>query len=112
MAVFDAFTRRFRFQECAPEPHRVVPTTVGAMSWGVSFLEHAWHVDYTLAVDRADEAVSHLYDPLHPAVLRLLALAISTANNGISAIRCNSIITKRLMHYLKSDCPNLPEDRR
>jgi MFS family permease len=30
-----------------------LPTTVGAMTWGVSFLEHAWHVDYTQAVDRA-----------------------------------------------------------
>ncbi|RRD56627.1 phosphoenolpyruvate--protein phosphotransferase [Comamonadaceae bacterium OH2545_COT-014] len=28
---------------------------------------------YTLAIDRADEAVAHLYDPLHPAVLQLLA---------------------------------------
>ena len=39
-------------------------------------------IQYTLAVDRADEAVSHLYDPLHPAVLRLLALAIGTANKA------------------------------
>jgi phosphotransferase system enzyme I (PtsI) len=39
-------------------------------------------IQYTLAVDRADEAVSHLYDPLHPAVVRLLALAIGTANKG------------------------------
>jgi MFS family permease len=30
-----------------------LPTTVGAMTWGVSFLEHAWHVDYGQAVDRA-----------------------------------------------------------
>ena len=36
-------------------------------------------IQYTLAVDRADEAVSHLYDPLHPAVLRLLAMAIGQA---------------------------------
>lgn len=34
-------------------------------------------IQYTLAIDRADEAVSHLYDPLHPAVLRLLADTIA-----------------------------------
>jgi phosphotransferase system enzyme I (PtsI) len=39
-------------------------------------------IQYTLAVDRADEAVSHLYDPLHPAVIRLLALAIAAANKA------------------------------
>jgi MFS family permease len=30
-----------------------LPTTVGAMTWGVSFLEHGWNVDYAQAVDRA-----------------------------------------------------------
>src|SRR5450432_2054899 len=39
-------------------------------------------IQYTLAVDRADDAVSHLYDPLHPAVLRLIAMAIDTANKA------------------------------
>ena len=33
-------------------------------------------IQYTLAIDRADETVAHLYDPLHPAVLGLLANTI------------------------------------
>jgi len=39
-------------------------------------------IQYTLAVDRADEAVAHLYNPLHPAVVRLLAQAIASANKA------------------------------
>ncbi len=39
-------------------------------------------IQYTLAVDRADDAVSHLYDPLHPAVIRLLAMAIGAAGKA------------------------------
>ena len=34
-------------------------------------------IQYTLAIDRADEAVAHLYDPWHPAVLGLLARVIA-----------------------------------
>ncbi len=34
-------------------------------------------IQYTLAIDRADESVAHLYDPLHPAVLGLVALTIA-----------------------------------
>jgi phosphoenolpyruvate-protein phosphotransferase (PTS system enzyme I) len=37
-------------------------------------------IQYTLAIDRADEAVAHLYDPWHPAVLRLIAETIAQAN--------------------------------
>ncbi len=37
-------------------------------------------IQYTLAIDRTDEDVAHLYDPLHPAVLHLLSHVISTAN--------------------------------
>jgi phosphotransferase system enzyme I (PtsI) len=36
-------------------------------------------IQYTLAIDRADEAVAHLYDPWHPAVLHLLARSIAQA---------------------------------
>ena len=34
-------------------------------------------IQYTLAIDRADESVAHLYDPLHPAVLKLVADTIA-----------------------------------
>jgi len=36
-------------------------------------------IQYTLAIDRADDAVAHLYDPLHPAVLSLISGVIRTA---------------------------------
>ncbi|HEY8360940.1 MAG TPA: phosphoenolpyruvate--protein phosphotransferase [Ramlibacter sp.] len=34
-------------------------------------------IQYTLAIDRADESVAHLYDPCHPAVLGLVAETIA-----------------------------------
>jgi phosphotransferase system enzyme I (PtsI) len=37
-------------------------------------------IQYTLAIDRADESVAHLYDPLHPAVLHLVADTIARCN--------------------------------
>jgi phosphotransferase system enzyme I (PtsI) len=39
-------------------------------------------IQYTLAIDRADEAVSHLYDPWHPAVLGLLHRTIEESNRA------------------------------
>lgn len=39
-------------------------------------------IQYTLAIDRTDEEVAHLYDPLHPAVLQLLAHVIGGANKA------------------------------
>jgi phosphotransferase system enzyme I (PtsI) len=37
-------------------------------------------IQYTLAIDRSDDTVAHLYDPLHPAVLNLVAHIIRSAN--------------------------------
>ncbi|MDF6974799.1 phosphoenolpyruvate--protein phosphotransferase, partial [Escherichia coli] len=39
-------------------------------------------IQYTLAIDRADNAVAHLYDPLHPAVLQLIARTIREAHQA------------------------------
>ena len=41
-------------------------------------------VQYTMAIDRGNERIAHLYQPTHPAVLRLLAMAAKAAHeNGI-----------------------------
>jgi phosphoenolpyruvate-protein phosphotransferase (PTS system enzyme I) len=37
-------------------------------------------LQYTLAIDRADETVAHLYDPLHPAILRLVSQTIAAGS--------------------------------
>ena len=58
-------------------------------------------IQYTLAVDRADEAVSHLYDPLHPAVMRLLSLAIGTAKKAkVSIAVCGEMAGDPLLTRL------------
>jgi len=33
-------------------------------------------IQYTLAIDRTDDAVAHLYNPLHPSVLKLISMTI------------------------------------
>ncbi|QPF75791.1 phosphoenolpyruvate--protein phosphotransferase [Roseateles sp. DAIF2] len=43
-------------------------------------------IQYTLAIDRADEAVAHLYDPWHPAVLQLIAGSIAQARQAGKAV--------------------------
>ena len=39
-------------------------------------------IQYTLAIDRADHAVAHLYDPYHPAILNLLFSIIDQAKRA------------------------------
>ncbi|MCE5167895.1 phosphoenolpyruvate--protein phosphotransferase [Paenibacillus profundus] len=43
-------------------------------------------VQYTLAVDRMNEQIAHMYDPFHPAVLRLVRHTIEAAK------KCNIIV--------------------
>ncbi|HEV2608962.1 MAG TPA: phosphoenolpyruvate--protein phosphotransferase [Noviherbaspirillum sp.] len=49
-------------------------------------------IQYTLAIDRADHEVAHLYDPLHPAVLYLLSTTIAVgAKAGIPVSVCGEM---------------------
>lgn len=45
-------------------------------------------VQYTLAVDRTNERVAHLYQPTHPAVLQLIRQVIAAANNHQIPVSC------------------------
>ena len=49
-------------------------------------------IQYTLAIDRTDDTVAHLYDPLHPAILYLIAHSIRNANRaGIPISVCGEM---------------------
>jgi phosphotransferase system enzyme I (PtsI) len=49
-------------------------------------------IQYTLAIDRVDDAVSYLYDPLHPSVLRLVQMTLRAAQGaGIPVAMCGEM---------------------
>lgn len=49
-------------------------------------------IQYTLAIDRVDDAVNYLYDPLHPSVLRLIATTINAGKKaGIPVAMCGEM---------------------
>ncbi len=62
-------------------------------------------IQYTLAVDRTDERVSDRYEPLHPAVLKLLRLIRRGAQrNGIPVSLCGEMASDPLLLRLLLGC--------
>ncbi len=57
-------------------------------------------IQYTIAIDRIDDEVSYLYDPLHPAVLRLVTMTIQAGRKaGIPVAMCGEMAGDA--HYTK-----------
>ncbi len=49
-------------------------------------------IQYTLAIDRVDDEVNYLYDPLHPSILRLIKMTIDAGNAaGIPVAMCGEM---------------------
>ena len=49
-------------------------------------------IQYTLAIDRTDESVAYLYDPLHPAILALVSTIIKRADKaGVPVTMCGEM---------------------
>ncbi|MTW12271.1 phosphoenolpyruvate--protein phosphotransferase [Pseudoduganella eburnea] len=49
-------------------------------------------IQYTLAIDRVDYEVAHLYNPLHPAILQLIAMTIAAGHKaGIEVAVCGEM---------------------
>jgi phosphotransferase system enzyme I (PtsI) len=49
-------------------------------------------IQYTLAIDRVDDEVNYLYDPLHPAILRLIQMVITAGQQaGIPVSMCGEM---------------------
>lgn len=59
-------------------------------------------IQYTIAIDRVNDEVNYLYDPLHPAVLRLIKMTLDAGRSaGVPVAMCGEMAgDKRMTHLL------------
>lgn len=86
-ALIDQVRRDLRREGLAFDPHMPIGGMIEVPAAALSALAFARRLDflsigtndliqYTSAIDRTDDSVSYLYDPLHPAILRLIRMII------------------------------------
>lgn len=86
------------FREAVPVGGMIeVPAAALAVEWfakRLDFLSIGTNdlIQYTLAIDRTDDSVAHLYDPLHPAILHLISHTLRVAKRlGIPVSVCGEM---------------------
>lgn len=75
-------------------------------------------IQYTLAIDRTNEHVAHLYQPLHPSILRLIGVSVDAArHNNIPIAMCGEMASDPFnllflvgigLNSLSMDPPTIP----